>query len=35
MSDVPLYMTITVSDPSVLLNPEATDYTISLAVINE
>ena len=33
ISDVPYYMTITVSGPSVLLNPEATDYSISLGVI--
>lgn len=33
MSDIPYYMTVTVSGPSYWLNPESTDYAISLRVM--
>ena len=33
ISDIPYYMTITVSGPSIDLHPEATDYSISLKVM--
>ena len=33
ISDIPYYMTITISGPSFDLHPEATDYAISLEVM--